>query len=76
MLGVRALRYLAEHPDSSGRDVGRGLQIRHDSQTSMLLHRLRRDGLLIKEPNGIAGAWSLTQFGQQLLRDLPEGVYV
>ena len=75
MLGGRALRYLAEHPGSSGRAVGRGLGIRHDSQTWALLHRLQRAGLLAKQPNGIASAWTLTQQGHQLLRDLPESIY-
>jgi len=75
LLGARALRFLAEHPGASGRAVGRGLGIRHDSQTWELLHRFERDGLLAKEPNGAASAWALTQEGQQLLRDLPEGVY-
>jgi len=75
LLGVRALRYLAEHPGASGRAVGRGLGIRHDSQTWALLHRFERDGLLAKERNGIASAWSLTQQGHQLLQDLPKGVY-
>jgi len=75
LLSARALRYLAEHPASSGRQVGRGLGIRHDSQTWALLHRLERDGLLAKEPNGIATAWTLTAQGHRLLRDLPDGVY-
>jgi len=75
LLGGRALRYLAEHPGSSGRAVGRGLGIRHDSQTWALLHRLQRAGLLAKQPNGIASAWTLTQQGHQLLRDLPESIY-
>ena len=76
LLGGRALRYLAEHPGSSGRAVGRGLGIRHDSQTWALLHRFERGGLLAKEPNGTASAWTLTKKGYQLLRELPEGIYV
>ena len=76
LLAGRTLRHLAEHPGLSGRAVGRGLKIRHDSQTWALLHRLRREGLLVKERNGIASAWSLTREGHELLRDLPEGVYV
>jgi len=76
LLSARALRYLAEHPGSSGRDVGRGLGIRHDSQTWALLHRFERDGLLTKEANGTARAWTLTAQGHELLHDLPEGVYV
>jgi len=75
VLSVRALRFLAEHPGSSGRAVGRALGIRHDSQTWALLHRFERDGLLAKEPNGIASAWTVTERGHQLLRDLPAGVY-
>jgi len=76
LLSGRALRYVAEYPGSSGREVGRGLGIRHDSQTWALLHRLQRDGLLAKEPNGIASAWTITERGHQLLRDLPAGVYI
>jgi len=76
LLSAKALRYLAEHPNSSGRAVGRGLGIRHDSQTWALLHRLQRAGLLAKQPNGVASAWTLTQEGHEFLHDLPEGVYV
>jgi len=75
LLGGRALRYLAEHPGSSGRAIGRALGIRHDSQTWALLHRLERTGLVSKKPNGIASAWTLTGHGLDLLEDLPEGVY-
>ena len=75
LLSARALRYLAAHPGSSGRAVGRGLGIRHDSQTWALLHRLERAGLLAKKPNGTATAWTVTQQGHQLLRNLPDGVY-
>jgi len=75
LLGGRTLRYLAEHPGSSGREVGRELGIRHDSQTWALLHRLRRAGLIAQQPNGIASAWTVTQSGHELLQELPEGVY-
>jgi len=75
LLGARVLRFLAEHPGASGRAVSRALGIRHDSQTWELLHRFERDGLLTKAPNGIASAWTVTQRGHRLLRDLPEGVY-
>ena len=76
LLGVRALRYLAEHPGSSGRAAGRALGIRHDSQTWALLHRFERDGLLTKERNGTASAWTVTEQGHEFLSGLPEGVYV
>jgi len=76
VLSARTLRYLAEHPGSSSRTVGRALEIKHDSQTSTLLHRLQRDGLLTNQPNGTATAWTLTQQGHRFLNDLPEGVYV
>jgi len=75
-LEARALLYLAEHPGLSGRALGRAVGIRHDSQTSTLLHRLQRDGLLVNELNGTAGAWSVTPQGRLALRDLPEGAYV
>ena len=75
VLSVRTLRCLAEHPGSSGREVSRALGIRHDSQTWALLHRFHRDCLLIKERNGTASAWTLTDQAHDLLRNLPEGVY-
>jgi len=75
LLCVRALRYLSEHPGSSGRAVGRGLEIRHDSQTWALLHRFERDGLVAKERNGTASAWTVTEQGHEFLHDLPEGIY-
>ena len=74
-LGVSTLRYLAEHPGSSGREVKRGLEIRHDSQVWTLLKRLERDGLAAQQPNGSLSAWTLTGRGQGVLRSLPEGVY-
>jgi len=74
-LGVSALRYLAEHPGSSGREVKHGLEIRHDSQAWTLLKRLERDGLAQQQPNGSSSAWTLTGRGQRVLRSLPEGVY-
>jgi len=75
VLSARALRYLAEHPGANGRDVGRALGIRHDSQTWALLHRFERDRLVAKERNGTASAWTLTEQGHQFLCDLPEGLY-
>jgi len=75
LLTARTLRYLAEHPGSSGRQVRRALGIRHDSQTWELLHRLQRDGLLTKKSNGVANAWTVTEQGHHLLGDLPDGVY-
>ena len=76
LLSARALRYIAEHPGSSGRAVSHGLGIRHESQTWSLLHRLQRDGLLTNQPNGKATAWTLTDQGRAFLNGLPEGVYV
>ena len=74
-LGVRALRYLAEHPRCSGREVKRGMEIRHDSQAWTLLKRLERDGLAQQQPNRSSSAWTVTQRGQRVLRSLPEGIY-
>ena len=75
LLEGRVVGYLADHPGSSGRAVGRGLGIRHDSQIWAVLDRLRRGGVLAKEPNGIASAWTVTAQGHDLLRGLPEGIY-
>jgi len=75
-LTATALRFLSEHRGSSGRELGRALGIRHDSQTWALLHRFERDGLLVKERNGIASAWTATQQGHQFLHGLPDGVCV
>ena len=76
LLGGRVLRYLAEHPGSSGRAVALGLGLRHDSHAWAVLHRFQRNGLLTKKRNGNANAWTLTHEGQRLLASLPEGVYV
>jgi AcrR family transcriptional regulator len=61
------LRYLAEHPGASNRQVTDAIGVREHSQTSALLARLARAGLLEKYQGqpGHANEWCLTHFGRQ-----------
>ncbi len=63
------LRYLAEHPGASNRQVADAIGVREHSQTSALLARLARAGLLEKHQSrpGHANQWRLTHFGRQAL---------
>jgi hypothetical protein len=76
---VAALRYLAEHPGSSGTAVKEGIAIRHASQAWALLARLEREGLLVNEANGSGkaskNAWRLSKRGVAVLNGLTEGMY-
>jgi hypothetical protein len=76
---VGALRYLAEHPGSSGTAVKDGAGIRHSSQAWALLARLEREGLLVNERRGSGrawrNAWRLSQRGVAVLEGLHAGMY-
>lgn len=60
------LLFLAEHPDSSNREVGIGIDLVHQSQISKLLARLLQQGLVDKrsEGRGKRNAWRLTPQGE------------
>jgi hypothetical protein len=76
---VAALRQLLARPGSSGAEVRRGARIRSASQTSTLLARLEREGLLVNERGGsekaYRNAWRLSERGRAVLNGLPEGMY-
>ncbi len=63
------LRYLAEHPGASNRQIADAIGVREHSQTSALLARLARAGLLEKRQGrpGHANEWRLTHLGRQAL---------
>jgi AcrR family transcriptional regulator len=66
------LRYLAQNPGVSNREVAAAVGIRRQEQISRLLARLHALGLLVKPaaPRGAANAWSLTPYGLHVCRVL------
>lgn len=64
--------FLADHPGASNYQVGAGIGIAHQSQTSKLLARLAEIGLLEKRPGtpGHPNAWTLTPAGEQVAQAL------
>jgi len=70
----QCLHYLAQCPGASNYQVGKSLNIAHQSQTSRLLARLAGMGLLVKLAGapGRPNAWSLTPEGERVVRALAE----
>jgi DNA-binding MarR family transcriptional regulator len=68
-LSSSCLRFLAEHVDASGSGVRDGLGMRHLSQTSRMLARLERDGLVERHRGGRENHWHLTDRGQAVLKE-------
>jgi AcrR family transcriptional regulator len=71
-LGAQARRTLAvllDQPGASGAQVQRALGHRHASQTSRLLHRLRRQGLVAVADGPRRAGWSLTRTGRTAVRE-------
>jgi AcrR family transcriptional regulator len=66
------LRYLAQHPDSSNREIATAIGITHKSQISTLLSDLHHKHLLEKhsEGPGKRNAWRLTATGTQTAQTL------
>lgn len=64
------LRFLAEHPDSSNREIAAGIGVNHKSQISKLLSYLLGEGLVIKRSEGAGkrNAWRLTPRGEEIAR--------
>jgi len=62
------LRYLAENPGASNRQIADGIGIARHDQASTLLSRLAAAGLLAKQPGapGLPNAWTLTGHGVQV----------
>jgi len=61
------VRYLAENPGASNNEIGKGVDIVHPGQISVLLGRL-----LEKEEGGAGfpNAWRLSPFGFEVVRAL------
>jgi predicted transcriptional regulator len=66
------LLFLAEHPDSSNRELATGIGITDQSQMSRLLASLARENLATKRSEGIGkrNAWQLTTHGEEITRML------
>jgi AcrR family transcriptional regulator len=67
---VRCLIFIGEQPGSSNREVARGAEISDEGQTSKLLSRLARLGLIANTRPGGPGLpnyWTLTSHGEQVL---------
>jgi DNA-binding MarR family transcriptional regulator len=67
---VRSLIFIGENPGSSNREVARGAEISDEGQTSKLLSRLARIGLIANtRPHGpgFPNYWTLTPHGEQVL---------
>jgi AcrR family transcriptional regulator len=66
------LLFLAEHPDSSNREVGVGIDLVHQSQISKLLAYLLPAALATKrsEGKGKRNAWRLTPRGEEIAQAL------
>jgi AcrR family transcriptional regulator len=67
---VRCLLFIGEHPGSSNREIAQGAEVPDEGQTSKLLTRLDRLGLIANtRPHGpgYPNYWTLTSHGQQVL---------
>jgi len=66
------VRYLAENPGASNNEIGKGVDIVHPGQISVLLGRLLDADLLEKEEGGAGfpNAWRLSPFGFEVVRAL------
>jgi AcrR family transcriptional regulator len=68
------LRFLAEHPDSSNREIAVGIGVAHQSQVSRLLAYFTQEGLVVKRSEGVGkrNASRLTRHGEEIVRALVE----
>jgi AcrR family transcriptional regulator len=68
------LRYLAQHPDGSNREIATAIGVTHKSQISTLLSDLHHKHLLEKrsEGPGKRNAWRLTPTGTQTAQTLTQ----
>jgi AcrR family transcriptional regulator len=67
---VRCLLFIGEHPGASNREIAQGAEVPDEGQTSKLLGRLTRLGLIANtRPHGpgYPNYWTLTSHGQQVL---------
>lgn len=67
---MRVLDAIAEHPGGSNREIANHAELNDQGQTSKLLARLERVGMILNnspgQANGEANAWTLTQAGLRL----------
>jgi AcrR family transcriptional regulator len=66
------LEYLDEHPDATNVAIARAVDVRHESQMSRHLARLRRDGVVQHRKQGRTNAWRLTSCGEDVVRSMRE----
>jgi AcrR family transcriptional regulator len=68
------LRFIAEHPHASNRQVAVGIGVDHPSQISRLLSDLEREGVLVKRSQGAGktNIWRLAALGERVLGVLGE----
>ncbi len=66
----QTLEYLDEHPDATNIAVARAVDVRHESQMSRHLARLRREGVVQRRREGRTNAWRLTARGRDAVRSL------
>jgi DNA-binding MarR family transcriptional regulator len=67
---VRCLMFIGEHPGASNREIAKGAEVPDEGQTSKLLSRLARLGLISNtRPHGpgFPNYWTLTPHGEQVL---------
>jgi AcrR family transcriptional regulator len=66
----QTLEYLDEHPDATNIAVARAVDVRHESQMSRHLARLRREGVVQCRKEGRTNAWRLTARGREAAHSL------
>lgn len=66
--------FLADHPESSNRELATGIGVVHQSQISRLLAYLAGESLVVKRSEGAGkrNAWRLTPRGEEMARALFE----
>jgi AcrR family transcriptional regulator len=64
------LEYLDKHPDATNIAIARAIDVRHESQMSRHLARLRRAGIVQRRKEGRTNAWQLTARGQDAARSV------
>jgi AcrR family transcriptional regulator len=69
---MRVLSVIAAHPGASNRQVGEAAEMADQGQTSKLLQRLERLGLIVNtwagQERGMANQWQLTPLGAEIER--------
>jgi AcrR family transcriptional regulator/DNA-binding transcriptional ArsR family regulator len=68
------LLFLADHPDSSNREIAAAIGVTHEPQISRLLSYLAEENLVTKRSAGAGkrNAWRLTPRGEEVARALTE----